>query len=258
MGELNITSLYSGSSGNSVYVCDGDDAILIDAGKSTAALCRALCEAGGDIGRVRAVFITHEHIDHVSALPVLCRKYHIPVHIIEDSAYNMRHGDALSEYAVTHPPLYCERVGAMTVKSFVTYHDSAAGVGYTVSVSEDVTLGVVTDTGHYTEDMTEALSGCTHVIAETNHDIAMLRSGPYPYHIKQRILSERGHLSNEQGAALIAELAGRGTRSFCLAHLSQNNNTPQLARRAVSEALADAGYAPDITVAQQYCHTRLL
>lgn len=249
MMDIEAYTLYSGSSGNSVYIRAGGDAILIDGGKSCAALLRGIAAVGGDISSVRAVFVTHEHRDHVSAIEVLTKKYRIPVHITEDSLYALA-CDRLHQSAIPHPPVFGVNVGPMTVRSFRTHHDSVMSVGYTVDFAgSDVRLGLLTDTGHISEPIIEALSGCTHLILESNHDIDMLTYGPYPLFLKERILSARGHLSNDTAAALACELRRRGTRAFTLAHISRENNTPELAYRTVAEALSASGQPFSLTTA---------
>lgn len=247
--EIEVYTLYSGSSGNSTYVRAGHDAILIDAGKSCAALTRGVNAAGGVMSDVRAVFVTHEHRDHISALEVAAKKYGMAIHMTEDSLRELD-GSYLNDRAVSHPPLFSVDVGPMTVRSFRTHHDSVMSVGYTVDFDgTDIRLGLLTDTGHISDDMTAALSGCTHVILESNHDIGMLTHGPYPFFLKERILSASGHLSNDDCASLACELLSRGAHTFALAHLSRENNTPDLAYHTVKAALDGAGQPFSLTVA---------
>ncbi len=247
--DIEAYTLYSGSSGNSVYIRAGGDAILIDGGKTHAALCRAVASVGGELSRVRAVFVTHEHRDHISALDVTARKYRIPVHITEDSLYAAPF-PGLAVSAVAHPPLFSERVGTMTVRSFLSSHDSAMSVGYTVEFDgENVKLGILTDTGCVTEAMENALSSCTHVILESNHDVDMLTHGSYPFFLKERILSKTGHLSNDDASAFAVRLQRRGTRTFVLFHLSRENNSPDIAYFTASEALSETGLPFSLTTA---------
>lgn len=249
--ETEAYTLYSGSSGNSVYIRSGDDAILVDCGKTSASLRRALCSVGGSMENVRAVFVTHEHRDHVSALPVIAGRYPIPIHITSASLCSLPETERcrVSQSAVAHPPIFSVTVGNMTVRSFETSHDSAASVGYTVDFGGDVRLGIITDTGCVNGEMAKALAGCTHVILESNHDVGMLMRGSYPFFLKERILSARGHLSNDAAASFAVTLAEAGARSFTLAHISRENNTPETALRAVSAALSDVGGHFDINVA---------
>ena len=251
--NIEAYTLYSGSSGNSVLVRAGSDAILIDCGKTAAALTRAVTSVGGSMNDVRAVFITHEHRDHVSALEVASKKYALPVHITADSLAEIC-GGHIRVCATPHPPVYTVKVGAMEVTSFRTHHDSVMSVGYTVGFDgSDIRLGLVTDTGHVSDDMIAALSGCTHVILESNHDVGMLTHGSYPFFLKERILSDRGHLSNDDAAELAGILQTRGAHTFMLAHISRENNTPDTALQTVEKALTESGMpyclyaaAPDV------------
>lgn len=258
--ETEAYTLYSGSTGNSVYIRSGGDAILIDCGKTASALCRALSSVGGSIELVRAVFVTHEHRDHVSALPVIAGRYGVPIHITSDSLAALPEQDAcrVREHAVPHAPLFSVTVGNMTVRSFPTRHDSAASVGYTVDIGGDVRLGILTDTGCVTGEIADALSGCTHVILESNHDVGMLMRGSYPFFLKERILSDRGHLSNDAAASFAVALSGAGTRSFTLAHISRENNTPETALRTVSDALGRAGAHFTINAASFDCPVKVI
>lgn len=230
MENVSLISLYSGSKGNCTYLRSGNDEILIDAGRSLRALSQSLASIGSGIERIKAIFITHEHSDHISALEMLSKKYRIPVHITEDSAKKVL---ATTKYAqqnlVCHPPLYEVEVGELKVRSFPTPHDSDMSVGYTVSLPSGEKIGYATDIGHITSEIRENLLGSSAVVLESNHDTAMLHDGPYPAWLKMRIGSSRGHLSNTDCAAFIPELVASGTRDILLAHLSAENNTPSVA-----------------------------
>ena len=216
--------------------------ILIDAGKSARALCMALNAAGSDIKNIDAIFITHEHADHTGALEIISKKYSIPVHMTTASADRMPAGVFLRGAAVMHPPLFSAEVGEVTVTSFATSHDSACCVGYRFEFDDGEghhAVGLATDTGCITDGMVKSLMGCESVVLECNHDSDMLRFGPYPYQLKQRIGSRYGHLSNEDCAAFASQLAETGTRRILLAHLSRENNAPEVALAAVRAAVPD-------------------
>jgi phosphoribosyl 1,2-cyclic phosphodiesterase len=258
MVDCRIISLYSGSGGNSTYIRVADTAILIDAGKNAKRLCAALKDIGSDISEIRAIFITHDHADHVSALEVLSKKNNIPIHITERSACVFdRYGPSpVCCNLVRHTPVFTEQVGDITVTSFVTPHDSLMSVGYRVEFfdgEEKRAVGLATDVGYVTEDIKRGLCGCEAVVLESNHDERMLINGPYPDHLKKRILSRRGHLSNRDSASLSAYLAAEGTRAFLLAHLSEENNEPTLALEETERCIGDpcisiAVAEPDIPV----------
>lgn len=236
-------TLYSGSDGNCTLVENGADTVLIDAGKSARTLCSSLCEVGSDISRVRAIFITHEHSDHICALETLSKKYHIPIHMTDISARKLdrKPDSAIHSCLVRHETVFCETVGSIKIKSFPTPHDSLMSVGYRIELEGDSchTLGVATDIGYVTKNVEEGLMGCEAVVLESNHDVQMLMEGPYPYDLKQRIRSRRGHLSNADSALFAAKLARSGTKGFILAHLSRENNDPAIAFDEAHSAISD-------------------
>ena len=247
---MKITTLYSGSGGNAVYIEAGDAVILIDAGKSARKLCSALCEIGSSIDRIDAIFITHEHNDHISSLETLTKKHKIPIHMAEGCAekFSCERFCTLKECLVSHSPVFEVDIKGTTVSSFPTPHDSKMSVGYRIEfcdVEKKHSIGIATDIGYVTDAVCKGLCGCEAVILESNHDLEMLESGPYPYDLKKRILSKRGHLSNKDSALFAAHLVQKGTRSFLLAHLSEENNTPQTALDEFLSTVAD----PSISVA---------
>ena len=251
---LRICSLYSGSSGNCTYVAFKKTKILIDAGKSARSLCLALRAIGSDISEINAIFITHEHTDHVSALETLSKKHHIPIHAAKKCADHLScRGSATSSCVVSHTPLYTVELDGITVSSFMTSHDSLCPVGYKIIADSGDSCGVATDTGIVTNSTAEALKGCRAVVLECNHDKRMLSAGPYPPHLKERIASRFGHLSNDDCAKMVSYLAENGTSGFILAHLSAENNTKELAVNTVRLAAPDEGITisvsdPDIPV----------
>lgn len=233
MNGIRIVSLYSGSTGNSFLIVSPNGAVLIDAGKNAKRLCMALNDAGVSPDEIQAILVTHEHSDHVSALPVFLKKHPIPVHILAASAYKLANDPSVAPCLCLHPPLFAEEICGMRITSFPTPHDSHGSTGYRIEIPcGDGTcfrIGYATDIGHVSGDVEKGLIGCDAVILESNHDPEMLLTGPYPYDLKQRILSRRGHLSNSDSAALAARLSTTGTKALMLAHLSQENNTPDLA-----------------------------
>ena len=218
--EVSAYTLFSSSSGNCSYFTDGNTSFLIDAGCSAKRINTALSRLGTSFDRIGAVFITHEHVDHTSALPVLTRKYCPRIHAAEATAPFVP-----AEHVTAHPRIYSERIGKFTVTSFPCSHDSADCVGYVITHDSGVKLASATDTGVVTDGMREALAGCVAVILESNYDARMLANGSYPPDLKRRIASERGHLSNGDCAALLPYLYEHGTRRVLLAHISPENNT---------------------------------
>jgi phosphoribosyl 1,2-cyclic phosphodiesterase len=254
---ISAYTLFSGSGGNCIYVKNNDTEILIDAGKSARALCSALTEIGKNIDEIDAIFITHEHTDHVSALEVLLKKHKIPVHIVGASARKLllKGLDVYEELLCIHPPVFSVEIGDIKVTSFPTPHDSDFSVGYTIKIGEK-TIGYATDIGYITSEIKNALCGCESVVLECNHDVEMLMNGPYPYDLKLRIRSNRGHLSNADCADFASELCFVGTKNILLAHLSEENNDPALAFDSVWSAIADESI--NLKLASQYQPVKLI
>lgn len=241
---LQAYTLFSGSSGNCIYVKSGRDEILIDAGKSAGAIEKALLSVGTSLRSISAIFITHEHSDHTGGIEIVAKKYRIPIHITAPSHPKIAyHGSFASQCAQSHDIRYTQRVGALSIKSFEIPHDSIQNVGYIITDDEGDSLGIATDMGHVTDEIKTNLCGCKTAIVESNHDKFLLVAGKYPEFLKHRILSERGHLANEDSAELCVFLARNGTASITLAHLSKENNTPELARGVTRELLDKNGFS---------------
>ena len=258
---MKLCTLYSGSRGNAAYVeCNGVS-LLIDAGKSARALKKALAEIGKTVDSIDAILITHEHCDHISVLENPVGFPDIPIHAAGGCAEKLAAHPSpyIQKNLVSHPPLFTLEIGALHVSSFITPHDSAGSVGYRIEWQEDNVshcIGYATDVGYVSDEILTGLSGCEAVVIEANHDVEMLEEGPYPYHLKRRILSRRGHLCNTDCATLAATLAERGTRAFLLAHLSEKNNDPAIAYDEVLSALPN----PEISLmtADSHVPTKLV
>lgn len=237
---MKVTVFASGSSGNCLLLSEGDTHILLDAGISMRRIQQSLRAAGLDIQDIGGVLITHEHSDHVSGLKTLLRRYDVPLYAPHTVAARLCGSlpDAVDFMHVirTGAPF---AVGGLTVRAFHTPHDTDESVGYRVEGRG--VFALATDMGHVTPEVLEGLSGADAVLIESNHDLDMLRTGPYPVPLKRRILSDRGHLSNADCAALAAELVCRGTGTVILGHLSRENNRPEIALRETGAALAGSG-----------------
>lgn len=232
-----ICSLASGSSGNALALGCGATHILLDAGISCLRIRRGLAALGLAPAALSAVLITHPHSDHTSGLATFCKQYDVPVYA------SLAAAEALAlQLPSVLPRLRCFAagdafsVGELLVQSFPTSHDAAGSVDFRID-GAGFSFGALTDTGIIPPEAAALLPGVHTLLLESNHDVRMLQTGSYPYALKQRILSERGHLSNETAAVFAAEAEARGTRQIVLAHLSKDNNTPALAEAASRAAL---------------------
>ncbi|MDR0531303.1 MAG: MBL fold metallo-hydrolase [Oscillospiraceae bacterium] len=237
-----LTPLFSSSSGNSTYIGGKSGGILIDAGVSARRLSLALRDLGIDSRRIGAVFLTHEHSDHISGLRVFCERTGVPVFATEGTLRALEPaGHVTSKMQIhTMPPGGVE-VNGLFVRHFRTSHDGAEPCGYSCEAEDGERFAVATDTGILTDETRRALLGCGTVLLESNHEVTMLQNGPYPYWLKRRILSDTGHLSNAACAELLSPLLQSGTCRFFLGHLSRENNTPALAEATALAAFAAVG-----------------
>ncbi len=247
---MRLTTFASGSGGNCALVQGGGASLLVDAGISLRRIRTALKLHDLTVDDLDAVVITHDHTDHVSALKMLTKYHSVPVYAsgrAADHLYGM--APELVDRLQRIDPGKPFRLKNLTLTAFSTPHDTPGSVGY-VMESPEGRLGMCTDTGCITEEMLRWLTGCDAVLIEANHDLEMLRYGPYPYPLKRRILSERGHLSNADCASLACALAAAGTERVVLGHLSRENNTPRLAFDTVRRALDAQGFTGvDLAVA---------
>ena len=247
MQELTTCSLSSGSSGNAIYVGCGETNILIDAGRSAKALTELLAGIGVGINGLSAILITHEHIDHVSALKVLINRYKIPVYIMWECFNNLGedYKSALGGVINFIKPGDKINIGDLTAECYPVLHDSAANVGYIISHGGNKAVGVVTDIGSMSEQVKYAVSGCKILYIESNHDLEMLKKSSYPEYLKQRIKSKAGHLSNKECAEYLPYFIKHGTEKIILYHLSGENNKKELAlkesKRSILAAKLNAG-----------------
>lgn len=252
--DVRIYTLCSGSSGNCTYFKVGADEFLIDAGMSMKGIKTALSSLGTDIERIRAIFITHEHSDHVKGCAMIAKHYGIPIHALEASAPHL--GVANESLVIKHNTEYTEQIGDAIITSFPTSHDSAASCGYTVRYGE-LLIGIATDTGYVSDKMALALRGADAVLLESNYDPDMLRFGPYAPSLKARVASKRGHLSNDECSMFCRYLSDNKTKKILLGHLSAENNTPERALRSALLGVAPCKERAEIAVADRYTPTEL-
>ena len=240
-------ALFSGSQGNSTFVGTATQGLLIDVGVSAKRIEEALRQREICPDRISGVLITHEHCDHIQGLRVLTKRYHWPVYASEGTLTALMNSGGITP-GCDVVPLYDREpieIGDMQVTPFHTPHDARESMGFCIETPDERKIGIATDMGVMWDEVERQLSLCDLVHIESNHDVNMLKCGPYPYPLQQRILSDRGHLSNEVCAEVVARLAMNGVARFTLAHLSANNNTPGIARRANVSALGQAGLVFD-------------
>ncbi len=239
---MRFSPLYSGSSGNCSVITAGSTRVLVDAGMTGKAIETALGQVGVAPQELDAILVTHEHIDHIKGVGVLSRRYNLPVYANEGTWKAMAEqvggiGFRNVRTFITGQDFY---LGDLNVTPFSTSHDAAEPVGYSF-FHKGATLVYMTDTGCVSERLREIAAFADLLFIESNHDVGMLKCGAYPYQLKKRILSDKGHLSNDACGELLAKLYAKGVRRAILAHLSHENNTEQIALNTVSSALAAEG-----------------
>lgn len=239
-----ITTLFSSSKANCTLIRLGGVNVLVDMGASLKATKEALLQKGIEITDIDAVLITHEHSDHIKGLKVFTSKFNTPIVSSAKTLTALANTGCLSPNAVLNEinnELYIKDI---KITRFSVSHDSIDCGGFLVETPCEK-VGVCTDTGILTNEIKQNLLGCKAVVIESNHDLKMLNSGPYPPELKLRIAGEKGHLSNNTCASFLPKLLESGTDRFILAHLSENNNTPLLAVSAATAALMDIGAKKD-------------
>lgn len=246
---LSITSLNSGSNGNCYYIGNDKEAVLVDAGISCRETEKRMKRLGLSMHRVRAIFVSHEHTDHIKGIPVLARKYKLPVYITPFTLQNSRlsyEGVQVLPFTAYEPV----QVGRLSVRPFPKLHDAADPHSFVVS-SEGVNIGVFTDIGAPCEHLIRHFRECHAVFLEANYDEDMLSRGYYPYYLKQRIRGGRGHLSNAQALQVFAAHRPAHLSHVLLAHLSKDNNCPNL----VKELFAAHAGGTEVIVASRFEET---
>ncbi len=241
MNDAKIYMLFSSSKGNSAYVKYGSDEFLIDCGVSARAIEHALNQLDTSLSNINAIFLTHEHGDHIRGVHTISKYFKIPFFAPEKSCSYIEEqlycGSSLT-------PLSTGSAIELTdtaICPIATPHDSRGSVGFRIRTGDEK-IGYFTDIGHLSEGVLRGLSECRRVVIESNHDIDMLKNGPYPYSLQKRILGDFGHLSNTLCAKLLPHLANHGTESFMLAHLSEENNRPDIAYNESFNTLKAHGF----------------
>ena len=247
--SLYIASLNSGSNGNCYYVGNHTDAVLVDAGISCRETERRMKRLGLSMQKVRAIFVSHEHSDHINGLAVLSKKYQLPVYItpatLQSSRLQLEH-HLVKSFRAYEPVT----IGEITISAFPKFHDAAHAHSFVVTCN-DITVGVFTDIGVPCNHLTDHFAKCHAAILETNYDEDMLKNGRYPYHLKRRISGGMGHLSNKQALEVFLAYRPRYMSHLLLGHLSRDNNNPEL----VYELFSKHANGTEIVVASRYEET---
>ena len=247
---MRFIPLCSGSSGNSTYIEAGDQRILVDAGLSCRRIGALLKSVGGEPEQLSAILVTHEHIDHIRGIAVLSKKYNIPVYANAD-CWDAMAGQLMGVSPQNRCVFESDRdfyLGKLRIFPFTTPHDAVHSVGFTLTYRGNQ-CAVCTDLGHVDKRILEILGGSRILLLEANHDVDMLMAGPYPYSLKQRILSGKGHLCNEDCGKALVQLYSKEVRNVILGHLSKENNYPPLAVATVKGVLAEAGIGDEVSIA---------
>ncbi len=236
-----VCPLFSSSSGNSTYIGFGSSGLLVDVGVTAKRLSEALNNIQVDPSCLCGIFITHEHIDHIKGLRVFSAKYHIPIFCSQKTLDAIIAVDGVKDCGMISPFDEEISLAGFTVKRFSTSHDCEGSSGYFIHTPDGKKVAVCTDLGYVSDEVERSLYGADLALIESNHDLSMLKNGPYPPSLKRRILSDKGHLSNPSCADLIAKLAVEGTCRFILGHISRDNNTPDAALNCTMTRLSLCG-----------------
>ena len=233
---MRMCSIASGSSGNCIYVGSDNTHLLIDTGISKKKIDEGLAELGLTGEDISGILITHEHSDHIQGLGVFCRKYEVPVYATKGTLIGIQNYKSLGKMP---EGLYREirkneafEIGDLLVKPFEISHDANEPSGYRIE-KEDKSVAVATDLGKFDDYTIENLKNLNGIVLEANHDVHMLEVGPYPYYLKQRVLGNHGHLSNELSGRLLCNILHDKLKFIMLGHLSKENNFPELAYETV-------------------------
>ena len=243
---MHLATLASGSSGNAILIGDGEENLLVDCGISAQRALHSLALLNLPAGHIRGIVVTHEHIDHIRGVGALARKLKVPIFATAGlwEELSKKLGKIAPEQKVVVTETFA--CAGLQVKIFATSHDSRESYGLRIARWADAgspVIGIATDSGTITEEMHRHLAGCDAYIVEANHDQERLWQGSYPWYLKKRIASEVGHLENSQLAEGLIQWIGENTQRVVLAHLSEENNTPELALATVHRILRDSRVA---------------
>lgn len=240
---MRFSVLASGSTGNAIYVENDEHAFLVDVGLSGKKMEQLFAKIDRDMKNLTGILVTHEHSDHIKGIGVVARKYKVPIFANEKTwqAMDGHIGNIPTEQRFIFNMETVQSFGSLDIESFAVSHDAVDPMFY-VFHENDRKLVVITDTGYVSDRMKGIIRGADSFVFESNHDIGMLQMGRYPWSIKRRILSDVGHVSNEDAAIAMSEVVFEKPTQIYLSHLSKDNNMKELARMSVSQILEEKGF----------------
>lgn len=251
----------SGSKGNCVLVRTSQTALLVDAGISAKRIWEACERLNVDKTSIEGILITHEHSDHISGAGAVSRHLKIPVYLTRDTYMECKHRLGNMDNRIN----FIQAGNSFTIKNLLIHpfsspHDAIDSCNFTLTHIDNKSrkLAIATDVGYQSKPLVMHLSECSTIILESNHDIKLLMDGPYPWHLKQRIRSNHGHLSNLDAVGVIGQIIHSGLKTLILAHLSEVNNHPDIAEQTMREFLQTLNSETKLIIADQYTHTNLI
>ena len=259
---FNFCSLYSGSSGNSLFVETEHTKLLIDAGVSCKKIENALNDIQVNPSSLDGILVTHEHIDHVQSLGTISKKYDLPVYVNQQTLDAMpKQKDKIAEKNIKLFNIHDKfEIGDLSINSFSIPHDAANPCGFNI-LNQDKKISIATDIGHITNDILKNLEESIFILLESNYDPEVLRCSSYPFHLKSRIAGPTGHLPNEMAGKTISHLLKSGLKNAMLGHLSKESNFPELAYQTVLDELISNNYTENtikLSVASRDSHSKII
>lgn len=247
---INFCNLYSGSSGNCTYVASDNTKILVDAGVSCNKIVKALNEIDVSLDEIDAIIITHEHTDHTKGLTTISKKYHVPIFANAGTWSVLDCLDIDNTYKFEFDTGKEFEIGDFKILPFPIPHDAMEPCGFSL-YAEDKKITISTDIGHITEGVLHQMENSNILLLEANYDLETLKCGPYPYQLKKRIMSDSGHLSNDDASKALSYLSKTNVQNVVLGHLSKENNFPELAYQTVFNELSSNGNICNLSVASR-------